>query len=166
MKNTPGPLAPPDNNLPSLKMTALSYSCTTFTTNIRDSGSETRMRRTEMSVSMWAQRPGPSLQSMSGCWGCGWPLELEFPWLLGIRGNETPPSWSGSRNAFLIDTGLSWIHINLYKSYSSVRYNNLLIFGWRERLERENIWSKQFIPHNPLSELAEASCLDSPAEWW
>ena len=26
MKNTPGPLAPPDNNLPSLKMTDLSYS--------------------------------------------------------------------------------------------------------------------------------------------
>ena len=26
MKKTPGPLAPPVNNLPSLKMTALSYS--------------------------------------------------------------------------------------------------------------------------------------------
>ena len=27
MKKTPGPLAPPINNLPSLKITALSYSC-------------------------------------------------------------------------------------------------------------------------------------------
>ncbi len=28
--SVPGPLDPPDNNLPSLKMTALSYSCTTL----------------------------------------------------------------------------------------------------------------------------------------
>ena len=27
MKNTPGPLAPPDSSRPSLNMTALSYSC-------------------------------------------------------------------------------------------------------------------------------------------
>ena len=31
MKKRPGPLALPDLSLPSLKMTALSYSCTTFT---------------------------------------------------------------------------------------------------------------------------------------
>ena len=38
MKKTPGPRAPPDNSRPSLKMTALSYSCTTFTQKKRDSG--------------------------------------------------------------------------------------------------------------------------------
>ena len=66
MKNTPGPRAPPVTNLPSLKMTALSYSWTTFTTKKRERGREMRMRRTEVRVIMWEQRPGPWLQSVAG----------------------------------------------------------------------------------------------------
>ena len=39
MKNRPGPLAPPDLRRPSLKMTALSYSCTTLTQPQMEMGS-------------------------------------------------------------------------------------------------------------------------------
>ena len=63
MKKTPGPLAPPDSSLPSLKMTALSYSCTTLTTNISDRGRVIKIRRTEIIVRRWAHSPGPSEQS-------------------------------------------------------------------------------------------------------
>ena len=50
-------------NLPSLKMTALSYSCTTFTTKSRETGRETTMRSSEPMVMMRAQMPGPSSQT-------------------------------------------------------------------------------------------------------
>ena len=92
MKKTPGPRAPPDNSRPSLKMTALSYSCTTFTTNRRESGRETRISTMEMKVRRWAHSPGPSLQSSSWLWG-------------GFT-----PSWLGSfppRRDLRTDTGLS-----------------------------------------------------------
>ena len=47
MKNTPGPLAPPDRSLPSLKMTALSYSWTTLTAKMREKGSVVMISTTE-----------------------------------------------------------------------------------------------------------------------
>ena len=50
MKNTPGPLAPPDRSLPSLKMTALSYSWTTFTMKNRENGMVEMMTRTDTTV--------------------------------------------------------------------------------------------------------------------
>ena len=59
-KKTPGPEAPPDKSLPSLKMTALSYSCTTLTVKRRERGKVTRMRMTEARVRRLAHRPGPS----------------------------------------------------------------------------------------------------------
>ena len=80
MKNTPGPLAPPDNSLPSLKMTALSYSWTTFTTNIKESGRETRMRNKDPIVMTRAQIPGPSSQpaETAANYLCFWLLDLPF----------------------------------------------------------------------------------------
>ena len=63
MKKTPGPLAPPVSSRPSLKMTALSYSWTTFTTNRRESGRETTMSISDPIVMMRAQIPGPSSQT-------------------------------------------------------------------------------------------------------
>ena len=74
-KKTPGPQAPPVSSRPSLKMTALSYSCkfgdisssdedqptwTTFTTKKRDSGRVTMIRKREKIVRARAQTPGPS----------------------------------------------------------------------------------------------------------
>ena len=53
-----GPCLPPH-----LKMTALSYSCTTFTTKSRETGRETTMRSSEPMVMMRAQMPGPSSQT-------------------------------------------------------------------------------------------------------
>ena len=50
MKNTPGPEAPPDSSRPSLKMTARSYSWTTFTVKRRESGKVTMMSKTEAMV--------------------------------------------------------------------------------------------------------------------
>ena len=49
-KKSPGPLAPPALSLPSLKMTALSYSCTTLTHMQRDTGMVTRNRKKEKVV--------------------------------------------------------------------------------------------------------------------
>ena len=49
-KKTPGPEAPPDRSLPSLKMTALSYSWTTFTVKRRERGKVTMMSITEAMV--------------------------------------------------------------------------------------------------------------------
>ena len=46
-KNTPGPLAPPDTSLPSLKMTALSYSWTTLTAKKRLKGRVVIINTTE-----------------------------------------------------------------------------------------------------------------------
>ena len=63
MKKTPGPLAPPESSLPSLKMTALSYSWTTFTTKRRERGRETTMSISDPIVMMRAQIPGPSSQT-------------------------------------------------------------------------------------------------------
>ena len=69
-KKTPGPRAPPVSSRPSLKMTALSYSCkfgdisssdedqptwTTFTTKKRDSGRVTMIRKRENIVRAKAQ---------------------------------------------------------------------------------------------------------------
>ena len=51
-KKTPGPLAPPVSSLPSLKMTALSYSWTTFTTKKREKGRVVVRRMTEQTVRM------------------------------------------------------------------------------------------------------------------
>ena len=62
-KNTPGPLAPPVKSLPSLKITALSYSWTTLTTKSIDSGSVMIMKKSERTVIASAQRPGPSSQA-------------------------------------------------------------------------------------------------------
>ena len=78
-KKSPGPLAPPALSLPSLKMTALSYSCTTltqltvrleviqemslpltFTHMQRERGSVARNRRNEAAVRKREQIPGPS----------------------------------------------------------------------------------------------------------
>ena len=50
MKKTPGPLAPPVSSRPSLKMTALSYSWTTFTMKNREKGMVEMMTRTETTV--------------------------------------------------------------------------------------------------------------------
>ena len=49
-KKTPGPLAPPAKSLPSLKITALSNSWTTFTTKIRERGRVMRMMMIAMTV--------------------------------------------------------------------------------------------------------------------
>ena len=70
MKKTPGPLAPPDSSRPSLKMTALSYSWTTFTTKKREKGSDARMMRREMMVMRVAQTPAPSshTEQQSSVW--------------------------------------------------------------------------------------------------
>ena len=59
-KKTPGPEAPPDRSLPSLKMTARSYSWTTLTVKRRDRGKVTMIRSTEARVSRFAHTPGPS----------------------------------------------------------------------------------------------------------
>ena len=62
-KKTPGPLAPPVNSLPSLKMTALSYSWTTLTTKKREKGRKRTIRKIEKHVSSLEHNPGPSSQS-------------------------------------------------------------------------------------------------------
>ena len=62
-KKTPGPLAPPVRSLPSLKMTALSYSWTTLTTKSIERGSVMMMKKSERTVIASAQRPGPSSQA-------------------------------------------------------------------------------------------------------
>ena len=62
-KKTPGPRAPPVSSLPSLKMTALSYSWTTFTTKIKLSGSVATINIKENMVRARAQIPGPSSQA-------------------------------------------------------------------------------------------------------
>ena len=59
-KKTPGPLAPPVTSLPSLKMTALSYSWTTFTMKKRENGRVPMMRRQEKTFNNSANRLGPS----------------------------------------------------------------------------------------------------------
>ena len=64
-KNTPGPLAPPVSSLPSLKMTALSYSWTTLTVKRRLRGRVPRMMRTEAMVMRKEQTPGPSSQAVN-----------------------------------------------------------------------------------------------------
>ena len=46
-KKTPGPRAPPDTSLPSLKITALSYSWTTLTAKMREKGSVVMISTTE-----------------------------------------------------------------------------------------------------------------------
>ena len=60
MKNRPGPFAPPALSLPSLKMTALSYSWTTLTHMKRERGRVARNRRNETAVRKREQIPGPS----------------------------------------------------------------------------------------------------------
>ena len=62
-KKTPGPLAPPANSLPSLKITALSYSWTTLTTKKREKGRKRMMRKQEKRVRSLEHTPGPSSQS-------------------------------------------------------------------------------------------------------
>ena len=79
MKKTPGPLAPPLRSLPSLKMTALSYSllvfdqqdllhftysntCTTFTTKNKESGKVAAMRSREHPVRKMEKSPEASSQ--------------------------------------------------------------------------------------------------------
>ena len=59
-KKTPGPLAPPDTSLPSLKMTALSYSWTTLTAKKRLKGSVVISSITEKTLRRWANKSGPS----------------------------------------------------------------------------------------------------------
>ena len=49
-KKTPGPEAPPESRRPNRKMTALSYSWTTFTVKRRLRGKVTMMRRTDAMV--------------------------------------------------------------------------------------------------------------------
>ena len=56
----PGPRAPPERRRPSLKMTALSYSLTTFTVTRRLRGKVTRTRRSDRMVIRMAHRPGQS----------------------------------------------------------------------------------------------------------
>ena len=60
MKNTPGPLAPPDRSLPSLKMTARSYSWTTLIVYRREKGSVATIRMKDTMVSRKLHTPGPS----------------------------------------------------------------------------------------------------------
>ena len=67
----------------------------TLTTHTRESGSETRIRRTDMRVIRWAHRPGPSEHSTS--------LEGRA----SFRDPGTRSSWF-SRRLFLTDIGLSW----------------------------------------------------------
>ena len=62
-KKTPGPRAPPVSSRPSLKMTALSYSWTTFTTNMRLRGRVATINISENMVRARAQIPGPSSQA-------------------------------------------------------------------------------------------------------
>ena len=62
-KKTPGPLAPPVKSLPSLKITALSYSWTTLTTNSIERGSVMMMKNSERTVMASAHSPGPSSQA-------------------------------------------------------------------------------------------------------
>ena len=64
MKKTPGPRAPPVSSRPSLKMTALSYSWTTFTTNMRLRGRVATINISEKMVRARAQIPGPSSQAV------------------------------------------------------------------------------------------------------
>ena len=62
-KKTPGPRAPPDRRRPSLKMTALSYSWTTFTEAAREQGRVSRISRTEKRVIKNEQISAPSLKA-------------------------------------------------------------------------------------------------------
>ena len=64
-KKTPGPLASPVRSRPSLKMTALSYSCTTFTTKMREKGRVVVSKMTEHTVRMWENICGPSSQPVT-----------------------------------------------------------------------------------------------------
>ena len=60
---SPGPFAPPFLILPSLKMTALSYSWTTFTEAAREHGRVSRISRTEKRVIRNEQISAPSLKA-------------------------------------------------------------------------------------------------------
>ena len=62
-KKTPGPDAPPDRSLPSLKMTALSYSWTTFTEAAREHGRVSRISRMEKRVIRNEQISAPSVKA-------------------------------------------------------------------------------------------------------
>ena len=57
-KKIPGPFAPPGLSLPSLKMTALSYSWTTFIQRKREAGRVTITSNMDSRANSEAQTPG------------------------------------------------------------------------------------------------------------
>ena len=59
-KKMPGPLAPPGLSLPNLKMTALSYSCTTLIQRQREIGRVASTSSRDNRASSSAQQPGPA----------------------------------------------------------------------------------------------------------
>ena len=60
IKKIPGPFAPPGLSLPSLKITALSYSCTTLIQRKREAGRVTITSSMDNRASSRAQTPGPA----------------------------------------------------------------------------------------------------------
>ena len=58
IKKIPGPFAPPGLSLPSLKITALSYSCTTLIQRKREAGRVTITSNMDNRASSEAQTPG------------------------------------------------------------------------------------------------------------
>ncbi len=58
----PGPLEPPDKSLPSLNMTALSYSCTTLKHTHNEKGNVTTTKSQEKPVRRTPQAPTPEVE--------------------------------------------------------------------------------------------------------
>lgn len=63
--NLPGPREPPDNNRPSLKMTARSYSCTTLKHTHSENGKVTMTSNHEISVRRNPHNPAPLVSPSS-----------------------------------------------------------------------------------------------------